>query len=388
MADVAKPGACATDLADATLKQSERARDVAWACVLLRPPGDFYRMEAIVFGSKQVTARAWILATTAGLYACTLNPEQDNPRTNHLETYGAAGVGVESVDDEPAATPDVAQEIGGPDGHAAASIPEQEFAALDRALDSNPADPEAIAWKARLNAKADALAGIFMAIPAGSGRVVKFYQSGDTSMVGEFGRIGVERALKNVQFTTFADVYQHLRPLDEVPAKVLEADLRMASVAPSQAEADDTAPEVTPHGDPNAWVPKHVTSSCAHFKDGHVSCPRSDTFWCVCDLRGDTGGSRSNVTHSWNRVASFNGSVTYSLERVGSSNPGPFTFAVAHGETLTVTMTNGTCRSCNLFGCGSINLCKRTHRSRVFNAAGNDYHWGACFDRDNNLACP
>ncbi|MCP4603886.1 MAG: hypothetical protein GY847_25760, partial [Proteobacteria bacterium] len=105
-----------------------------------------------------------------------------------------------------------------------------ELAILDKILTDNPNDPIALARVEVLNQEADTKAGLFQTIEISEGHVIKLFELSDGSrVIEELLPIGHDQVLEGASLDTFESVYRHLRPEQEVPAKILEADTRIAA---------------------------------------------------------------------------------------------------------------------------------------------------------------
>ena len=282
---------------------------------------------------------------------------------------------------EPTLEPHNAEAAQSANGMSEAEVIRAEFAALDEALNATPNDPEVLAWKERLNSASDVRAGIFLSIDAGEGRTVKFFETptGD-KMIAEVGPIDVVPALEGLTDGSFEGVYRHLNPGAEVPERVLEADARLLEPMahePAQAEV----PEAEPCSAAGEHGQKHATRSCSHFKS-HNTCRSSDTQWCACELSGSTSGSRNGVQYSVQFVGSYKGSVTFEIDT--SDSNGPWAYAVSEGEIIGRSMTSASRCGCAWWNSQACVPCKFAHSGRVYNASGDRYHWGACFDKDGD----
>jgi len=182
-----------------------------------------------------------------------------------------------------------------------------EFTALDQALEANPDDPRAHAWRKRLNDFSAKKAGLLISFSTNKESVVKFFQPEPgvmflTELISSDRSPDLGFALTDADMSSFANVYRHLNPEGKVPAVLTEADKRAEELAPAQMSMElsagpDSSESIIPSSSEDDLLPKHATSECAHFRD-HKACPRGGDSHhvCVCvrETKSVVGAIRPN----------------------------------------------------------------------------------------------
>lgn len=308
---------------------------------------------------------------------------------------GVVGIVACSGGDEVASEQASNEELPGED--AVYADEHEEGEALTAALKANPEDPATLAWQEHYNARADERAGLFMTLEVEPGHEVKFYDPGDgTKLITETSKLEHERVLTEKGVTTsYESAYRAVRPGDEVPQEVLDADARTPESDPMLAQQGPESVGLEPVGDIEAvqnhgdgLVEKHV-DDCAHFEDGHGLCPSGDQDWCVCNPPWQGNGGPfgfTNTTHSFHAVGAITGPFLVTLKG-GNSTFGPFSVAQGNNFVRTVT-SNKTTSHCGWLEACNSRFALLTHTVEVHNASTDTLFWGACFDGGQTFDCP
>jgi len=235
-------------------------------------------------------------------------------------------------------------------------------------------------------------------IEIGPGHVVKFYEPVEgVRMVGERYTGTQERVLKGLSENSFESVYRKLKPGEEPPAALIEADRRatdpeLASAPPPLL--DQATPEQAEPESPS--IDKHATSSCTHFRTTHGGCPQGipsegDIPFCFCNNVSVARAFSHTASHSAWLLGSYVGSVTLRLTYNGSSVL--LNEVIDQGEHFGIQMFSGdgwgTRSSCNGCGwsasCSWYSECLRDHRGDVLSVqTGDSYHFGGCTENDQS----
>lgn len=310
-------------------------------------------------------------------FGCSAGDESTEPNNGAETTVGAETTAGVEKQGETAATLDETPELDVVENRFE-DLAEQ-FKAADEALNANPKDEKALAEIARLNAEAASRMNLVATVELEPDHSVKFYEPiPGVPVVHEQFPQGEGRmsALSGRKFGSVADIHQTLRPKVAVPNTLLDLDIRAAqalSLMPVSLEAELPEQELP-------LSPK-ISSSCNEFKAAG-GCPTSSqgVNWCQCNKVGNFTKSQTTEYSDW-FIAPYKGTVSVEFSVSGvvlmgiSAVAGEFHFVWTRSE-----WGNGDkfC-DCGVWQACGEHYCYRNHSGRVFNASGDEYHYGGWY---------
>jgi hypothetical protein len=252
------------------------------------------------------------------------------------------------------------------------------FKEADDALKANPGDADALAEIRSLNAEAASRMNLVGSVEIDAGHSVKFYEPmPGVAVVHEQMPQGKGRvsALDGQKFDSIAQIHRALRPTMAVPKALLDVDVRastvLASMPPSLELDRDLSEQELP------LMPK-ISSSCNEFKAAG-GCPggSQSVGWCQCNKVGNFTKTHTTDYSNW-FIAPYKGTVSVEFSVSGvvlmgiSAVAGEFHFVWTRSP-----WGNGDkfCDCGTWQACGE-HYCYRSHAGRVFNASGDEYHYG------------
>ena len=261
-----------------------------------------------------------------------------------------------------------------------------------QALEADPDNPRLIEEAHQLRTIAQEQLGAFYWVTTPTGSTVTFYMGPcGSGGVSEFGFL--DQPMTVSAGSSYADMFRKIRPDLPVPEELLQADeeVRTAGqncdVKEGASESENGSPIAAPD---EQLMPKHATSDCGHFISSHNGCPPAndgDGSWCACNLTGDLpgdgtlyGSSGPDHTHFANRIGVYDGTISLYIQMPEYVQS--WGWAVLQGEL----------HFWHFWSAWVDGQYQRTYfQTRVTQASGDGYHWGACFDKERSAAgwdCP